>query len=499
MKTRRLTFILVVFFVIMLYLASVCLKICVVNGREYTESAVMQRKGSYVIKKGRGIFADRNLIPLVETELKSYTVNPDGHLCADGGKSIPPVTVRYGANSIAKHLIGYVDTDGRGVCGLEKAMEEYLLSDGESTLTAMRGADGRIIDGAGVRVEEAEGGKNTVVLTIDSHIQKIAENALSDHGVTGAVVILDTESFDVLAMASSPDYDQNNIADFVGASNGELVNRCLMPYNAGSIFKIVTLLSGLENYKIQPSYFCGGSVKIADRDFACHDYNGHGITNYITAFGSSCNCAFYKMGMDIGQVAMTDTASRLGLGGCVLDGLELYENGGNLPEGTAFSPLDCVNLAIGQGSVLVTPLQVANMVCIIANGGIRKDVNVVNHVTDENGRLSKVLRKDGEGRVVNGYIASLVGEAMRQAVTDGTAKALSNLSTAVAGKTGTAETGWIKDGRNLVHGWFCGFFPYNNPRYAMAVLCEDGGSGAQSAVPVFGRIAEEIAKIYPEG
>ncbi len=499
MKAGRLTFILVVFFIIMLYLASVCLKICVVNGKEYTENAVTQRKSTYVIKKGRGIFADRNLIPLVETQRRVYKINADGVLSKDGGKSLPPVIVRYGTNSIAKHLIGYVDLDGRGVCGLEKAMEEQLLSSGTSTLTAIRGADGRIIDGTGVRVEETDGEKNTVVLTIDSHIQKIAENALSEHSVTGAVVILDRETFDVLAMASSPDYDQNNVADFVGGSNGELVNRCLMPYNAGSIFKIVTLCSGLENYKIQQSYFCNGSVKIADRDFACHDYNGHGITNYITAFASSCNCAFYKMGMDIGQAAMTDTASRLGLGGCVLDGLELYESGGNLPEDTAFSPLDCINLAIGQGSVLITPLQAANMVCIIANGGIRKDVNVVSHVVGENGKISQVFRKNGESRVINGYIASLVGEAMRQAVTDGTAKTLSNLSTAIAGKTGTAETGWVKDGRNLVHGWFCGFFPYDNPRYAMAVLCEDGGSGAQSAVPVFGSIAEEIMKIYPEG
>ncbi len=499
MKAGRLSFILSVFFVLMLYLASVCLKICVVNGKEYTKSAVMQRKGSYVIKNNRGIFLDRNLIPLVETQRRPYSINPDGVLSKDGGKSIPPVTVRYGTNSIAKHLIGYVDSDSRGVCGLEKAMEDYLLSEGASTLTAVRGADGKIIENAGVKIKETEGEKNSVVLTIDSHIQKIAEKALSEHGVTGAVIILDTESFDVLAMASSPDYDQNNVADYITGSNGELVNRCLMPYNAGSIFKIVTLISGLENYKIQPSYFCEGSVKIEGRDFACHDYNGHGITNYITAFAKSCNCAFYKMGMDIGQVSITDTASRLGLGRCVLDGLELYESGGNLPEGRAVSPLDCVNLAIGQGSVMITPLQTANMVCIIANGGIRKDVNVISHVTDGNGRISKSFRKNGESRVVNGYIASLAGEAMRRSVTDGTAKALSNLSTEIAGKTGTAETGWIKDGRSLVHGWFCGFFPYENPRYAMAVLCEDGGSGAQSAVPVFANIAEEIMKIYPEG
>ncbi len=499
MRAGRLTFILAVFFLLMLYLASACLRICVVNGKEYTESAVLQRRGSYVIKRGRGIFADRNLIPLVETQRRTYKINPDGVLSKNSGKSIPPVTIRYGTNSIAKHLIGYVDLEGRGVCGLEKAMEEYLLSSGTSTLTAIRGADGRIIEGTGVRLEETGGGKNTVVLTIDSHIQKIAENALSEHSVTGAVAILDTETFDVLAMASSPDYDQSNVADFIGGSNGELVNRCLMPYNAGSIFKLVTLCSGLENYKIQQSYFCEGSVNIAGRDFACHDVSGHGTTNYITAFASSCNCAFYKMGMDIGGEALCDTALRLGLGECVLDGMELSESEGNLPEGRAFSPLDCVNLAIGQGSVLITPLQTANMVCIIANGGIRKDVNVVSHVADENGRITQSFRKDGKCRVINGYIASLAGEAMRRAVTGGTAKKLSELNVDIAGKTGTAETGWVKDGRNLVHGWFCGFFPYDKPRYAMAVLCEDGGSGARSAVPVFGSIAEEIMKIYPEG
>lgn len=499
MKAGRYTFILSVFFILMLYLASVCLKICMVNGREYTERAVAQRKGSYVLKTDRGIFLDRNLVPLVETQRRAYSINSEGVLTRDGGREIPPITVRYGENSVAKHLIGYVDSDGRGVCGLEKALEDYLVSSGTSTLTALKGADGRLIEKAGFALKETDGSKNTVVLTIDSHIQRIAENALNEHSVTGAVVILDTESFDVLAMASSPDYDQNNVAEYITKTNGELINRCLMPYNAGSIFKIATLCSALENYRVQPSYFCEGSMKIDGREFACHDYNGHGTTNYITAFSQSCNCAFYKMGMDTGAFAICNTASRLGIGQSLIDGAELGESGGNLPQGTVLSPLDSVNLAIGQGSILVTPLQVANMVCIIANGGIKKDINVISHIADENGRIIQSFRSYGQSRAVNGYIASLAGEAMRLAVTDGTAKALSGHNAYIAGKTGTAETGWIKNGRSLVHGWFCGYFPYEKPRYAMAVLCEDGGSGSQSAVPVFGDIAEEIMKIYPEG
>jgi len=101
--------------------------------------------------------------------------------------------------------------------------------------------------------------------------------------------------------------------------------------------------------------------------------------------------------------------------------------------------------------------------------------------------------------IVLGDAAEMLKNAMQKAVSEGTGKSLASNPARIAGKTGTAETGWVKDGRSLVHGWFCGFFPYDSPRYAMAVLAEDGGSGAVSAAPIFGQIAEEIIKIYPIG
>ena len=139
------------------------------------------------------------------------------------------------------------------------------------------------------------------------------------------------------------------------------------------------------------------------------------------------------------------------------------------------------------------------MTCIIANGGEKKNVNIIEEIRDSNGNTMETFGGGNEERVISPNTCKLISEAMRMAVTEGTANSLGHSTVAIAGKTGTAETGWVKDGKTLVHGWFCGYFPYDSPRYAVSVLMENGGSGALSALPVFEKIAEEITKIYPMG
>ena len=137
------------------------------------------------------------------------------------------------------------------------------------------------------------------------------------------------------------------------------------------------------------------------------------------------------------------------------------------------------------------------MVSIIAGGGKAKKANVATKVIDYKGNIKRVLREVGSRQIVSKKTADFVGRAMRLAVMEGTASGLKDNPAKIAGKTGTAETGWTENGKNMAHGWFCGFFPYDNPQYAMAVLVENGGSGSMSAVPIFGKIGEEIIKFYP--
>ena len=119
-------------------------------------------------------------------------------------------------------------------------------------------------------------------------------------------------------------------------------------------------------------------------------------------------------------------------------------------------------------------------------------MNLADSVVDKYGAVLKNLRNNDEERVIDEKTALKIKEMMEKTVTDGTATGAKSHTIAICGKTGSAETGWIKNGQTLVHGWFCGFFPKDNPKYAMAVFCENGQSGAQSCVPLFLSLAEKI-------
>ncbi len=475
----------------MVYLALSQAVICFVNGGEYTANAVNQRADSVIIKNYRGKFLDRNLVPLVENTTAKVGI-------AEGREAFVPV--RYAPDSLARHLIGYVDADGVGASGLEACFQDILAFKSEGRANVIRSADGKVLGDMGISIQEGNYLSDNVVLTIDSHIQRIAESALSEAGITGAAVVMDTQSFEVLAMASTPSYDQNNIQKYLNSNNGELINRCLFPYNAGSIFKIITMSAASEYSLLRSEYNCEGYTDVYDRRYNCHFAEGHGRLMPREALAKSCNCAFYTMGLCLGDDAVIAMAKRFGMGAPLLGGADpLAENGGNIPNAEETVFLDSINLAIGQGDILITPLQAANMACIIANGGEKKSVKLVREIQNSSGKTIASFDDENTERVISPRTCTLISEAMRLAVTDGTAKSLKDNAALISGKTGTAETGWIKNGKTLVHGWFCGFFPYDNPRYAMAVLAEDGGSGAGSALPVFQKIAEEIIKIYPLG
>lgn len=466
----------------------------VLKSREYSEMVASQRTVSLEVKNRRGKLYDRNMIPMVEKS--AVGIKADGTYApeTDGADMIIPV--RYGDDS-ACHLIGYTDPEGNGICGLEKTFDVYMSTPIYEKVNVIKTADGNIIDSAGFKhLTSAEEG-DSVVLTIDSHIQKICSETLKQSNVTGAAVVMDVSSFDVLAMASSPVYNQKDISAYMDSGEGEFVNRCVSSYNAGSIFKIVTLCAAIEERSLLPFYVCTGKWEFGSNEFGCHKADGHGLINPLYALARSCNCAFYTMGSSMGAKKIVAKAAGFGFGDNVVCCSGFDESGGNLPRKARYASIDCVNYAIGQGEILLTPLQVANMVSVIANRGYAKKVNVAQRVVDYKGSTKRVLREVGKRKVVSEKAAEFTGEAMRLAVTEGTASALRDNPAKIAGKTGTAETGWTKDGENMVHGWFCGFFPYDNPKYAMAVLVENGGSGSLSAVPVFGQIAEEIIKFYP--
>ncbi|MFA6130003.1 MAG: penicillin-binding protein 2 [Candidatus Omnitrophota bacterium] len=407
----------------------------------------------------------------------------------------------YGA--LASHVIGYVNEIDRwrltkledygyktkdivGFGGVEEKYDYYLRQEegGLSVEVNHRGKFMRVLG-----FEPPSNGKD-VQLTLDLNIQKIAEENLS--GRKGSIILMDPQSGQVLALASYPNFNPavfvnkrtRLIAGLFNDPDSPLINRAISSsYPLASVFKLVTASAGLELKKINlsTSFLCRGSTMIGARKFSCWDV--HGEQDIVSAIAHSCDIFFYKTGLLLGAQNIHDYALKLGFGKAL--GFELpYETAGFIP-----SPLwrkinkfqqwfdgDTANLSIGQGDCLVTPLQAANMMAVFANGGYLPNPYIIKAVgnLDLAAKKKKLTRLDFKKSTFE-----TIRRGLRLVVSDskGTGNVLSGLGVKVAGKTGTAQVS-----HGATHAWFAGFFPYDNPKYVICVLLENGGAGHAASV-----------------
>lgn len=386
---------------------------------------------------------------------------------------------RYGGEQTAAHLIGYVDADGLGKSGLEK-LYQYRLSAASAMLALTGSGTGQPVRGLGL----SQRGENSVnlqpsalVTTIDKALQEKVEAILQAKGVTGAAVVLDTETGQVLAMASTPSFDPNQLDEYLASDRGELMNKALQgQYPPGSVFKIAVAAAALESGCADEdfTFTCTGRTEVNGVEMVCSGKEkGHGKLNMTQAFACSCNCYFARLAEKTGSENIVEMARRLGLGEQVLEGFS-EEEAGEFPsqEDRAYSGL--ANLAVGQGELLATPIQIARMTNIIASGGICRRIDVV---------MSKSSQEEPGVRRVTAATSASVASMMEQVCLSGTA-ADNEAHVAIAGKTGSAEAGG-----DTVHGWFTGWFPAEHPRYTVTVFAENGKTGSGSALPVFEEIA----------
>lgn len=532
---------------------------------ELSESAFEQRLSNTQIEKMRGNITDRSGIPFTNRE-RSYTafiktaympkspterekvcnalgISPDA-LSSLTVKSKPIlietdevrsqamkelntnwVTMlnsleRYDEGTLAKHVVGYLSRKDRiGQSGIEKAYEKELRDNSVYEIGTVTDAAKNPIKGLGYRIRDLSSDKKqNVRLTLDYHIQQIVENALDKYGISGAAVVEDVVTGDILAMASRPGFDQNAVENYLSSSGNELFNKATAAYNLGSVFKIIDVAAFFENPDIVLSgataatidntptarshfidnehYYCEGAVNINGLTFKCSSYNsgGHGILNLEQAFALSCNSYFFELCQKIGYRELIGMAKRFGLGsqtGVFRQGVS--ESAGSLPKSDIYySQADTANLAIGQGALLATPLQVADIVATVANGGIKNRVNIVDSITDEDGNITREIRVKGGQRIISTYTANRIKKLMEAVTQYGTGTdAVIGLYGGAGGKTGSAETGTS----GKVHAWFAGYFPKNEPRYSIAVFVENGQLGGKIAAPVFAEIACGMTKL----
>ncbi len=392
---------------------------------------------------------------------------------------------------------GYRIKDLLGRDGLEKYYD-----------AALTGVDGGLqieVDNKGRQVrtlglKEPSNGKD-LYLTIDMSMQALSDKLLGER--KGVVIVMDPRNGEVLALASHPTFDPNLfvkpdtsaqrmklLGDRIGRP---LLNRAISCiYPPGSVFKIVIASAALETLRIKPStrFFCGGSYVLGKAKFNCWKDTGHGLQDVVSGLMNSCNVFFYNTGKATGVDNIEMYAKLFGFGKPA--GIDLPDEAMGIVPGKLWKKQhrkdkwyegDTINYSIGQGYLLVTPLQVVDMIAVIANGGGVIRPHIVKRIDAE--EINPTSRKNIG---IRNDVMQKVREGLYKVVNDesGTAKHVRVKGVAIAAKTGTAQ-----NPQGKTHAWFTGFAPFNAPKICVVVFLEHGGHGGLVPADIARGIFEE--------
>ncbi len=439
-------------------------------------------------------------------------LKPEAFVALAEGSRIPGLEIQsdasrvYPNGAMAAHLLGYIgeatEEDMKkhpdfpagmivGQMGIERSADDELRGTWGNRLIEVD-ATGKELHVLGVQ-QPVQG--QPLQLTLDLKLQKAAESALA--GRRGAAVVMDIKTGGILAIASAPTFDPNVFIrkisqrdwDTLQSDNKPLINRALQPYPPASTFKIVSTVAALQSGKYQPdsTIATSDSINVGGTIFNEHG-SSHGVIGFKDALAVSSNTFFYRVGLEIGPEEIKKWGEKLGITRSPLD-LDGGGDGGYLPTPASKEKYykepwfggDTVMTAIGQGLVQVTPLEMAVMISTIANGGRRvkphllaSQTNLPQMQPENSGIYPSTLKILKEGLV------AVVNEGTGQSLNDGSIPP-------TAGKTGTAEVSTGAD-----NAMYVGYGPLENPQIAIAVVVENGGFGATSAVP----IAHEVYKAF---
>lgn len=441
--------------------------------------------------------------------------------------SVKPIR-EYAFQNSAAHLLGYIgeisdkelDAPGYsdynpgdyiGKNGIEKAWEKELHgSDGGRQLEV--DSRGRVLR---VLSESSPTVGNSLVLTVDSRLQRTAEQAFG--GQAGAAVVMNVHNGEVLAFVSSPTFDPSLFAGriptdiwkgYLEDKRHPLENKALSgQYPPGSTFKMLTALAGLEAGVINEntSVHCDGAYEMGDSKFRCWSKSGHGSVNLRKSLKESCDVYYYQLGEKLGVDRIAAMAERFMLGRELGIGLQ-NEKKGLIPTsawklkrfGKKWFPGETLPVAIGQGYVLMTPIQLASMVATVANEGTIYRPHLVKKVVDPDGKTVKEFAPEVLGTTgIAPASFKKVKQGLYAVVNDpgGTGANARLWDVKVAGKTGTSQVVKLGEDRKKAvayqykdHGLFVAFAPYERPEIAVAVVVEHGGGGGAVAAPIAGKI-----------
>ena len=396
---------------------------------------------------------------------------------------------------LCQHLIGYLDAEGRGIAGLEKALDSQLAGTKEhDTLVCAVTAQGRLRAGETPQLTRQDSSAVGVQLTISRSVQRAAEAVAADTMTSGCILVLDTATAAVRASVSVPGYDPDDLAASLDAPDSPFLNRALESYAVGSVFKPVLAAAALEQ-GILPEYECTGAVVVDGQIFRCAGGVPHGTVDMTAALEKSCNGYFIRLGQKLGAETLLQMSRQLGFGQEVPVAGALHADAGKLPSaGELAQSGQLANFSFGQGGLLASPVQIAAMMNTIANGGVYRAPCLLDCALDETSgeELSAFARPQAE-RVLTEQTAAALRTMLEQTVAEGTAQDASGLPGGAAGKTGTAQTGqFTAEGKERMNLWFAGFYPAEDPQYTIVVLQDGQTQAAVSSAAVFAQLCTAL-------
>ena len=499
----------------------------------YAASAGRQATQTTELPLARGNFLDRTDRPLTGTDTTRYALCVPGDnsysallpyvsyqaqtLLYERRNSTSPFLVEIGQTGapanvllldqprrtlpspIAVHLLGYLDQEGRGVTGLERAWDAVLANSCDQTAAVCRTtARGRLLGtGTPEIITEQQGTGAQVQLTLDADIQRLCEGLAQLYMPRGCILVMDTATGEVLASVSMPEYDPDDVARSIRADDTSLVNRAFSTFSVGSVFKVAAALAAYENGLDWFTHDCTGSIEVDGQTYRCALGKAHGTVNLRGALEQSCNTYFVALGQILGGQALGTAAAELGFGTAVPIAPDLTASAGVLP--TAKELQSTGQLAVfsfGQGSFTATPLQITAMMNTIAGGGTYHTPRFCYGVTDADGTLTDPFQLPAPRIVCDAATAKTLRSMLQSVVEDGIGHAAKPAGGTAAGKTGTAQTGQFDAaGDELLNYWFSGFTPAQTPKYTITVLQDGVLEPETSSAALFAKIAEGLQVI----
>lgn len=516
----------VCYFLVLLMLLGCALRVADIKLRGYESISAAQGESRITVQRLRGTVYDCNMMPLTNnkksvialvtpTPLASKTVSsmltgeektkllnklhqnkpaicevPE-HINCEGVATVE--VYKTEGSPVACHVIGYLDNTGHGVAGLEAAYDGLLYNGGYLYAVYDTDGKGRPLGDSSPRFEgDYAAAENGVVSTIDIKIQEAAEEAASVIK-RGAVAVSEVKTGEIKALLSNPGFDTSDISAYLEDRDSPFINRALLPYSVGSVFKTCVAAAGIENSIPDMQFNCTGSEFIVDRVFKCHNTEGHGTLNLMQALAFSCNCYFYNYGMAVGGEKIYNMARIFNFGSPVKIADNMKTAAGSLPDaGTLGNPARLANFSIGQGEFSASPVALLPLYTAVANGGryylpslVKKTIYRGSQTDYDKGNPT-VAMSEQTANTLKSYLTGVISE--------GTGVSAAPKTVTAAGKTATAQTGRVdENGKKINNSWFCGFFPAETPEYAVVILSEGGNTAETSAV--FADIADRITEL----